>query len=249
MTEKPSLDQLFQSMHDQVACELGIARAALTHTGTMGTVSENRWIKMLREYLPKRYKVNRAFVIDSKGGCSDQIDIVVHDRQYSPFVLSHDDALYVPAESVYAVLEVKQTLNAEHVNYAGTKISSVRTLHMTSIPIKHAGGEYPAKPPHRIWGGLVALDSDWNPPFGEPLRNAISVLSPDEQLDIGCAVRHGVFEVTYSMHEPPSIATEGSTASLALFLLRFIARLQMIATVPCIDVLAYAAKVSDAGTP
>jgi hypothetical protein len=223
---------------------LGIVRDTIGHAGTMGSVSEDRWIKMLSEHLPKRYKVNKAFVIDSNSTCSDQIDVVVHDRQYSPFVLNLGSALYVPAESVYAVLEVKQTMNAEYVAYAANKVASVRTLQRTSLPIRHAGGEYPAKPPHYIVGGLVSLDSEWNPAFGDAFRKAVSSCSVDGRLDMGCAVRHGVFEVKYALNEPPAIATERSPASLALFLLRFVARLQAIATVPCIDVLAYASKIT-----
>jgi hypothetical protein len=243
MSNKPNLNQLFDGLHRRLESELGIVRDTVGHTGTMGSVSEDRWITMLSEHLPKRYKVNRAFVIDSTDACSDQIDVVVHDRQYSPFVLNLGGALYVPAESVYAVLEVKQTMNAEYVEYAANKVASVRKLHRTSLPIKHAGGEYPAKPPHYIVGGLVALDSEWNPPFGDAFRKAVSSLSADGRLDMGCAVRHGVFDVKYASNEPPAIAAERSDASLALFLLRFIARLQAIATVPCIDVLAYAAKM------
>ena len=243
MSDKPTLNQLFSALHGRLESELGITRDAVGHTGTMGTVSEDRWITMLSEHLPKRYKVNRAFVIDSTGACSDQIDVAVHDRQYSPFVLNLGAALYVPAESVYAVLEVKQTMNAEYVTYAADKVASVRKLHRTSLPIKHAGGEYPAKPLHYILGGLVSLESDWSPPFGDPFRKAVFALSPDGRLDMGCAVRHGVFDVRYAPNDPPTLAAERTAASLALFLLRFIARLQAIATVPCIDVLAYAANM------
>lgn len=243
MTDTPNLNQLFGGLHRQLEGELGIARDAIDHSGTKGTVSEDRWIEMLRKHLPERYRANRAFVIDSRDGVSQQQDIVVHDRQYSPFVLNLGGALYVPAESVYAVLEVKQTLNADHVEYAANKVASVRRLHRTSLPIKHAGGEYPAKPPHYILGGLVTLESDWNPPFGDPFRKAISVLPAEGRLDMGCAVRHGVFSVKYSVNEPAAIAAERSACSLALFLLRFIASLQAIATVPCIDVLAYAANI------
>lgn len=243
MSDKPTLRQLFDGLHRRLESELEIARETVGHAGTMGTVTEDRWITMLSEHLPKRYNVNRAFVIDSTGACSDQIDVVVHDRQYSPFVLNLGAALYVPAESVYAVLEVKQDLNAEHVKYAADKIASVRKLHRTSLPIKHAGGEYPAKPPHHILGGLVTLESTWRPPFGDAFRKAVSALSAAGRLDMGCAVRHGVFDVKYAKNEPAAIAAELSTASLALFLMRFIARLQTIATVPCIDVLAYAANM------
>jgi hypothetical protein len=129
------------------------------------------------------------------------------------------------------------------VRYAADKVASVRDLHRTSLPIKHAGGEYPAKPLHHILGGLVTLDSDWKPAFGGPFRMAVSELPVAGQLDMGCAVRHGVFSIEYAPNEPPAIAAEHSSSSLALFLLRFIARLQAVATVPCIDVLAYAANV------
>ncbi|GIK15160.1 MAG: hypothetical protein BroJett003_01240 [Planctomycetota bacterium] len=243
MTDTPNLNQLFGGLHRQLESELGIARETIDHSGTKGTVTEDRWIEMLRKHLPERYRVNRAFVIDSKDGASQQQDIVIHDRQYSPFVLNLGGALYVPAESVYAVLEVKQNLNAGHIEYAADKIASVRRLHRTSLPIKHAGGEYPAKPPHYILGGLVTLESDWSPPLGDAFRKALAVVPADGRLDMGCAVRHGVFSVKYSTNEPPAIAAEQSACSLALFLLRFIASLQTIATVPCIDVLAYAANI------
>lgn len=243
MSDKPTLIQLFEGLHRKLESDLGIARDTINHPGVKGTASEDKWLQMLSEHLPKRYEVSRAFVIDSRGECSDQIDIVIHDRQYSQFVLNMGGALYVPAESVYAVLEVKQNLTAEYIGYAGNKVASVRKLHRTSLPIKHAGGEYPAKPLHHILGGLVALESDWTPPFGGPFRKAVSALSDARRLDIGCAVRHGVFEVEYVAGKSAAIGAERSDASLALFLMRLIARLQSIATVPCIDVLAYAANI------
>ena len=243
MPDKSTLVQLFEGLHRKLEFDLGIARDTIDHPGVKGTTSEDEWLKILSEHLPKRYEVSRAFVIDSRGDCSDQIDVVIHDRQYSPFVLNMGAALFVPAESVYAVLEVKQDLNAEHIGYAGNKVASVRKLHRTSLPIKHAGGEYPAKPPHHILGGLVALESNWTPPFGGPFRKAVSALSDAKRLDIGCAVRQGIFEVDYVMGKSPAIEAEQSDASLSLFLMRLISRLQSIATVPCIDVLAYAANI------
>ena len=243
MADKPTLNRLFQGLHDELASQLEIARKALDHPTSKGTKTEDYWIGMFRKYLPRRYDVHRAFVIDSNDCCSQQIDVVVHDRQYSPFVLNLEGEYYVPAESVYAILEVKPKMDKAYIEYASEKVGSVRKLQRTSLPIKHAGGEYPAKPLHYILGGLVALESDWSPPFGEAFRKVVSTLSTDRRLDLGCAVRHGVFEVKYAPNEPAAIAAEQSVASLALFLLRFIARLQGIATVPCIDVLAYAANM------
>lgn len=244
MADKPTLNRLFNHVHKELRTKLELARDTLDHPTAKGTRSEDLWIELFRNYLPKRYDVHRAFVIDSKDALSDQMDIVVHDRQFSPFVLNLDGEYFVPAESVYAVLEVRQTMNAGNVDYATGKIASVRKLHRTSLPIRHAGGEYPAKPPHHILGGLVTLDNDWSPPFGDSFREAIAKAAVDGRLDMGCAAKHGGFEIKYAPNEPPAVAAETSDAALALFLLRFIARLQGVATVPCIDVLAYARNLS-----
>ena len=88
------------------------------------------------------------------------------------------------------------------------------------------------------------MESNWSPPFGDAFRKAVSALPDADRLDMGCAVRDGVFDVKYAANEPVVIMAERSAASLALFLMRFIARLQSFATVPCIDVLAYAANMN-----
>lgn len=243
MADNPTLSRLFVRVHKELCCKLELARESLDHPTSKGTESEDAWIALFRGYLPKRYDVHRAFVIDSNDAVSDQIDIVVHDRHFSPFVLSADNGYHVPAESVYAVLEVRQTMNATNVEYASGKIASVRRLYRTSLPIRHAGGEYPAKPPQHILGGLVTLDNNWSPPFGDSFREAISKAPADGRLDIGCAAKHGGFEITYAPNQPPAVAVESSEAALALFLLRFIGRLQAMATVPAIDVLAYASHI------
>lgn len=249
MAEKSTLKRLFQGVQKELGSKLETAREALDHPSSKGTKTEDYWIEMFRNYLPKRYDVHRAFVIDSKDVLSDQLDIVVHDRQFSPFVLNLDGEYFVPAESVYAVLEVRQTMNAANVEYAAGKIGSVRKLHRTSLPIRHAGGEYPAKPLHDILGALVTLDSDWTPPFGDPFRAAIANAPAIGRLDMGCAAKHGGFEVKYAPNEPPAVAAERSEAALALFLLRFIARLQAMATVPAMDVLAYAQAIPRTDVP
>ncbi len=242
MTEstRAQLPTLLKGLHDLLANELGIARTVVAHSGTKGDLSEGRWIQMLQHHLPARYQVSKAFVIDSENRCSDQIDIVIHDRQYSPFVLKFDSALYVPAESVYAVFEVKQEMSGDEIKYAAEKIASVRRLHRTSIPIPHAGGVYPAKPPQYITGGLLCLRSSWSPPFGDAFEKAIAGVAEEGRLEIGCAAQDGVFEIEYPEKEPPRVSLHTNAGPLAYFLLRLIARLQCMATVPCLDVMAYA---------
>lgn len=86
-------------------------------------------------------------MVDSTGAFSEQIDVLVYDRQYSPFIFKYNGQTIVPSESVYAVFEAKQTINAEMVKYAQDKVKSERRLHRTSLPIPHAGGTYAATTP------------------------------------------------------------------------------------------------------
>ena len=83
------------------------------------------------------------------------------DRQYSPFIFSYEGQTIVPAESVYAVFEAKQSINADRIDYARKKVASVRRLHRTSLPIPHAQGTYPPKPLIPILGGVLNFESDW----------------------------------------------------------------------------------------
>jgi hypothetical protein len=98
--------------------------------------------------------------VDSKGQFSDQIDVVIFDRQYSPFIFRFEGQVIVPAESVYAVFEAKQVINAGQAAYAQDKVQSVRRLMRTSLPIPHAGGTFPPKPLPYVLARLLTFESD-----------------------------------------------------------------------------------------
>ncbi len=231
-----SLAQLLASLHDDIQQRLESIRKCFAHPGTKGDASEKVWLELLQTYLPQRYQAATAHVVDSRGEFSDQIDVVVFDRQYSPFIFHYEGQTIVPAESVYAVFEAKQTINATHVSYAQEKVASVRRLHRTSLPIPHAGGIYPAKPLISILGGLLTLESVWNPAFGQPLEKALAEGDKDGHLELGCVACHGHFFLYSQGHY--EFVTEGKPATAFLF--KLISQLQFSGTVPMIDVQAYA---------
>ncbi|MCM8594662.1 DUF6602 domain-containing protein [Accumulibacter sp.] len=217
-------------------------RSAVTHPGARGEASEEDWLRILNDHLPQRYQANRAFVIDSQGECSEQIDIVIYDRQYSPLLYNQANQRYVPAESVYGVLEVKQALSREHVLYAGQKAASVQRLHRTSAPVPHVEGVAKPRPVPRIVAGIVTYQSSWTPPFGEPLRDSLAGLGADHQLDVGCSLLHGTFEVRYPSPGTVHLAAVEGPRSPVQFLLRLLKQLQSLATAPAIDYEAYLAR-------
>src|ERR1017187_7540736 len=134
--------------------------ARIVHAGDRGEVNEQHFIDFLRKYLPNRYSVEKAIVLDHEGSVSQSIDVVVYDRQYTPTLLDNDKHRYVPAEAVYAIFECKPKIDKGYLKYAADKANSVRRLKRTSVEIHHAGGTHPAKKPGHIVAGILAIDVD-----------------------------------------------------------------------------------------
>lgn len=232
-----SLEKLLSGLHEDIHHALSAARERYAHPVAKGDASETVWLKLLQTYLPMRYQAERAFVVDSNGNFSEQIDVVIFDRQYSPFILRHEGQTILPAESVYGIFEAKQSINAVQVGYAQTKIASVRNLQRTSLAIPHAGGTYPPKPAISILGGILTFDSDWNPGLGKPLLSALEKDAGPGQLNLGCIAAHGHFKRDLGT-DTYQLAHGGKPATAFLF--NLISELQLKGTVPMIDVQAYA---------
>lgn len=234
---KEFLKQSFSLQQTVLKAHLDFSAATITHNGTMGDVNEQHFINIIKKYLPDRYAVDTGIVIDSQGKTSDQIDVIIFDNQYTPTLLDQQGHRFIPAESVYAVLEVKPKINKEYLDYAGEKASSVRSLHRTSIGIPHAGGIYPPKPLFEIVSGIVATNIDWTDGFGTAFQRNLLNLTGLQKLDCGLAVSGGCFDT----FEPENKLTFGPIDNaLIFFLFRLLQKLQSLGTVPAIDWNAYA---------
>jgi len=231
---------LFLSLQEQLLAKMQTSRKFVHHSPTKGMAAEQAWLGLLKAYLPERYRVDSAFVVDCNGDLSEQIDVVIYDRQYSPLILQQEGVLYVPAESVYAVFDVKHELRRYATVAAGAKAASVRRLKRTSIPIRHAGGTYKARRPMEIVAGILTLESWWSGGrLVGSLDKVLGELTGDGFIDLGCAVRGGAFE---AVRWGKKVKVEKSVRETALifFYLRLLHRLQRMGTVPAIDLQRYA---------
>ena len=265
-TDKAGIEWLkksFINVQRKLVLDIEMANGSITHPAVKGEVNEDHWLEIFRQYLPDRYQVTRGFVIDSKGGCSDQIDIIIYDRQYTPTLLDQQNHRYIPIEAVYAVFETKPEFSKKYFDYAGDKAASVRRLQPTSVSIVHAGGVYPPKEPIKIIAGIVAK-SGW----GSGLQDTFENNLPTEAnmfLDCGCALEHGTFHFfdTVCHCTPDKDLTQWGRktltvypkqfgkanlavgGSLMTFLFRLLAQLQSMGTVPAIDWMAYSKILSE----
>ena len=219
------------------------------HSTAAGDHTENNWLKLFKKHLPSRYQADRAFVLDSRSNQSQQLDVVIYDRQYSLLLYNQERQIYIPAESVYAVLEVRQGLNARNLRDASQRIASVRSLHRTNEIIHHAGGVIPKpKPLPYILGGILCTEGDWRPALGQALHKNLRQLSPEGQVDLGCVAERGSFEARFG-DSGVDLTTHGGETALVSFLLTLLRRLQRMATVPAIEFPAYERALETGGPP
>lgn len=234
---KIPINDFFIALQDEMISKLSMDRKLLEHPVSKGDSSELNWLEWMKTYLPKRYSADKAFAVDYEGNTSDQLDLVIYDQHYSPFVFKRDGAIFIPAESIYAVFEVKQELTKDYIEYASNKISSVRELKRTRKDIVHAGGTFAQRPLTRIIGGILTLESSWSPPFGKAFQDAMNIQEEKKVINIGCCLKNGSFLKHQEESKPIEISTQES--SLITFFLNLLEDLQSIGTVQAIDLMKY----------
>ena len=256
------LKEMFASLQIEMNAALNVNRLTIHHQGCKGDATEDKWIDFFRKYLPKRYNVDKAMVIDYDGNVSQQIDIVVYDALYTPFIFNHDGFKYIPAESVYSVFEVKQDING-NIEYAGKKIESVRKLKRTSIPMICTGCKHKARPLSPILGGILTTTSSYAKT--ETIEEKLKSLTGIQSLDLCCCADKYSFYIGYDksfadfrdcdtnsiceLYESRKVTTVNFNNhpdnSVFTFFLQFVQYLKLIGTVPAIDINAYLDTVGE----
>jgi hypothetical protein len=198
------LREAFVRQREQMLAELS-AGSYLRHSTAIGNSAEQIWLEAFERILPGRYRVTPAFVVDSEGNRSRQIDVVIYDGLHGMALFPHSSGLHLPVESVCAVFEVKSEMGRNDLADAGVKAASVLSLHSKRPPMT----------------GVVASTSAWSlETFREQLGVALE--DPDLQvLELGCLLRQGAFE-----QEQGVMHLSSPEESLAFFMIRLLERLR-----------------------
>ena len=236
---------MFLGLQKSMIEDLKTIRENVDHEPTKGEGSEITWIRFLKDYLPKRYSIAKAKVVDHYGNTSDAIDVVIYDSQYTPFVFNKNGIIYIPAESVYAVFESKQDVNKNRLQYAGRKIDSVRKLIRTTAPVIDRGEVRPAPILFRIIGGFLCLDNCWKGSISTSKHFKEHIRDSDENhfIDIGCVLNDKSFtaeiDLTDKLNPKVGINFSADGETLIYFFLKLVAELQKLGTVRPIDLNKY----------
>jgi hypothetical protein len=203
---KINIKMLFGGLQNQMISQLNTNRQFITHPGSKGDALENAWIEWLRNYLPNRYSVDKAIVIDHMGNTSHQIDIIIYDNWYTPFIFSQNGFHYIPAEGVYAVFEVKpdiadSTDGKANIEYAAEKIESVRKLMRTSTNMINSGKIILPRPLTKIVGGILCSSNSYTHGNNKTIKKHIQKQTGLKSIDMGCIADYGSFYVDYEPNE------------------------------------------------
>ena len=239
-TKSVDLKKIFLGLQTEMVAKLRNSRINVKHPTAKGNVTESSWRLLLGTYLPKRHAVESAFIIDSAGNISEQIDLVIFDRHFSPFLFHQDGAIYIPAESVYAVFEIKQEATGANLAYAAKKVESVRKLTRTSATIPHAGGKFsPVIPKEIITGFLALTTAGKQTSLSQSFANDLKKLPPRKRLNLVCVLERGAVSLNFPENCPVDVQIFPPEQALINFFLSLLSMLQAVGSVPAMDIKAY----------
>jgi hypothetical protein len=136
---------------------------AVKHGPENGRAREDAIRQFLAAILPPQYGIDTGFVIDSSGGVSKQVDIVIYRKANFP-ILSVGGVKFFLVESVAAVLESKASIDSTaRLSEALANIASVKALDRTGKGLNRVPGTPIRIHAHdfayQVWGGIVCGES------------------------------------------------------------------------------------------
>lgn len=155
----------------ELVASFAVASAA-TSPGLVGSARETSTRTKLQHLLPAGIAVGSGCVIDSYGGTSRQMDVVLYEKHLCPVYSINDDpaSTYYPCEGVIAVGEVKSALASSDLQDAFAKIVSVKELRRHAQPSIHPALEELELEPSvsfRKYGSSLAAEGDKTEEFDQ----------------------------------------------------------------------------------
>lgn len=229
MSKKINIQKLFIALDEEMQLKLSSKIDEIYHPTAKGDESELNWKGLLRSYLPERYTVDSGFVVDHKGNISEQIDIIIYDRHFTPFIFRGENVVYIPAEGVYAVFEVKPHFDKKNYNYAVEKLKSVKTLQRTTANFTHILGK-DKKELFEIIGGILTKEIK--------SKKCFNKINTDSELSIILSLNYGI-----KIINGETIEKQDKEPVLAFFLLKLIEKLRALGSVPALEVDKYLGSI------
>lgn len=99
------------------------------HHLTAGVYREDIWKEYFEKMFPQKFSIEQGiFIVSSAGEVSKEVDLVVFDKQYTPYIFQEGGMKYIPIEAVAAVVQCKgQTLKVKELKEWCASINNLTT--------------------------------------------------------------------------------------------------------------------------
>lgn len=116
----------YKKLEEKMISEFDIVEK---HGTTKGSSREGMWADFFKQIVPKKFTVdNNVFIIDSNGEISKEVDIVIYDNNYTPYIFNYVSIKYIPIEAVIAVIECKsKSIDGKKIVEWCEKIDKLKT--------------------------------------------------------------------------------------------------------------------------
>ena len=96
------LKDILMSVSKKMQIDFEGITSKIQHNGEKGTARENILEEYLKCYIPEKYCFSKGTIVDCKDVQSRQVDIIIHDKFLTPYLVDMDGTKIVPIESVVA---------------------------------------------------------------------------------------------------------------------------------------------------
>ena len=98
----------YENLEKSIVNQLKLSVPA--HNSTTGTYREEVWRSLFEQIIPKKFVIEQGvFIIDSYGSISKEVDLVIYDESYTPYIFNYGAIKFIPIEAVTAVIQCKST--------------------------------------------------------------------------------------------------------------------------------------------
>ncbi len=185
--------------------------------GTAGDNGEENWKELLSGWLPPAFPiVTKGRIMNAKGECSDQVDLLILSPSYPKNLLGKKEYL---EGGVVAAFECRLTLRPGDIKEVFEHAKQIHGMchARTGTPYQEANG--------RIVFGLLAHSHDWKKPQSQPIENVREHIRAAEQIaekprefpDILAIADLGTWAATKMMFPPWSLRPELADAHRARY--------------------------------
>lgn len=78
------------------------------HQLTTGTYRETIWMSLFKQIIPHKFSIKQGvFIMDSNGNTSAEVDLVIFDEQYTPYIFNYGEICFIPIEAIAVVVQCK----------------------------------------------------------------------------------------------------------------------------------------------